>query len=207
MEQFDVTGPFDFAEQIQPLEELRTIALDTRPDLKAAVQAVDKAKTDHQLAVANGSTDPTFSAWYSHNPSFANPFANDTVGGSVSIPLRIFDRNQGEKLRTQLDIGRNERLRDANAAQVFSDVDSAYATLISNLTLLRPYKTIYLEQAVSVRDTISFRLSARRRVAAGFSECAAGLPQHSTELSEPGWFVSDRRQSIESGGGPRGDSQ
>ena len=48
------------------------------------------------------------------------------MGGSISIPLRIFDRNQGEKARTQIDIGRNERLRDAAQAQVFNDVDSAY---------------------------------------------------------------------------------
>ena len=156
VEQFDVTGAFDFSEEIQPLDQFRTVALATRPDLRAAMQSVELAKLNHQLAQANGSTDPTFSAWYSHNPSFANPFANNTVGGSVSIPLRINDRNQGEKLRTQLDIGRNERLREANEAQVFSDVDSAYATLESNLTLLRPYKTMYLQQALSVRDTITF---------------------------------------------------
>jgi cobalt-zinc-cadmium efflux system outer membrane protein len=70
--------------------------------------------------------------------------------------LRIFDRNQGEKLRTQIDITRNERLRDATEAQVLSDVDSGYATLESNLTLLRPYKAKYLQMSVRVRDTITF---------------------------------------------------
>ena len=78
------------------------------------------------------------------------------VGFSVSIPLRIFDRNQGEKLRTQLDITRNERLRDAAEAQVFSDVDSGYATLDSTVKLLAPYKAKYLQQSVRVRDTILF---------------------------------------------------
>jgi outer membrane protein, heavy metal efflux system len=156
VEQFDVTGPFDFSERMTPLEEFRTAALANRPDLKAAIEAVDKARTDHQLAVANGSTDPTFSAWYSHNSSFANPFANETVGGSVSIPLRIFDRNQGEKARTQIDIARNERLREAAEAQVFSDVDSAYTNLGANVELLRLYKTDYLQRAVKVRETVSF---------------------------------------------------
>jgi cobalt-zinc-cadmium efflux system outer membrane protein len=156
IEQFDVTGPFDFTEQIMPNAEFRRIALETRPDLKSAVQAIDKAKTDHQLAFANGSTDPTFSAWFTHNPSFNNPFDNNTIGASVSIPLRIFDHNQGEKLRTELEIGRSEKLRDANYAQVFSDVDSAYATLMSNLTLLRSYKAQHLQRAVRVRDTVSF---------------------------------------------------
>jgi len=153
---FDVTGPFDFSRQITPLDEVRQTALDNRPDLKAAVQSTDKAKTDHRLAVANGSTDPTFSAWYTYNPSFNNPFAHQTVGASVSIPLRIFDRNQGEKLRTQLDIDRNEKLMEATRAQVFADVDSAYATVDSTLILLQPYKDKYLQQASRVRDTIAF---------------------------------------------------
>lgn len=156
VEQFDVTGPFDFSKQIPPLDDLRQTALNTRPDLRAALQSIDKAKTDHQLAVANGSTDPTFGIWWTHNPSFNNPFAHETLGASVSIPLRIFDRNQGEKLRTQLDIGRNERLTDAARAQVFSDVDSAHATVTSTVVLLQPYKDRYLQQASRVRETIAF---------------------------------------------------
>jgi outer membrane protein, heavy metal efflux system len=156
IEQFDITGPFDFSDQLMPRDEFRKIAFDTRPDLKAAVEAIDKAQTDHQLAIANGSTDPTFGAWYTHNSSNNNPFGINTLGVSVSIPLRIFDRNQGEKLRTQLDITRNERLRDAAEATVLSDVDSSYATLESDLILLRPYKAKYLQQSVRVRDTIFF---------------------------------------------------
>src|SRR5216683_3120295 len=154
--QFDVTGPFDFSTQIMPLEEVRQAALDSRPDLRAAMQAVDKAQTDHRLAVANGSTDPTLSAWYTHNSSNNNPFGINTVGASVGIPLRIFDRNQGEKLRTQLDIDRSAKLAEATKAQVFSDVDSAYATVTSTVTLLQPYKDRYLEMASRVRDTIAF---------------------------------------------------
>lgn len=151
VEQFDVTGPFDFSNQIRSIDELRRSALDNRPDLKAAMEAVDKAQTDHRLAIANGSVDPTFGADFARNPPIPVYF-----GVSVTIPLRIFDRNQGEKLRTQEDITRNERLREAATAQVFSDVDSAYATIESNLTLLRPYKETYLKEAVEVRDTVSF---------------------------------------------------
>lgn len=156
IEQFDVTGDYDFADQLQPREDFRKMALDTRPDLKSAMEAVDKAQTDHKLAVSNGSTDPTLSAWYTHNASTNNPDAINTLGVSLSIPLRVFDRNQGEKLRTQIDVSRTERLRDAAEAQVLSDVDSGYATLNSTLTLLRPYKAKYLQQSVRVRDTVFF---------------------------------------------------
>jgi cobalt-zinc-cadmium efflux system outer membrane protein len=156
IEQFDVTGRYDFSEQLQPLPEFRTMALASRPDLKVASENVDLAKITHDLAVSNGSTDPTYSIWWSNNPSFANPYANETIGGSISIPLRIFDRNQGEKARTQIDIGRNERMFDAAQAQVFNDVDSAYWTLVSAVNLLRPYKARYLKLATDTRDRVSF---------------------------------------------------
>ena len=151
VEQFEVVGVFDFDDQIDALDAFRQMALDSRPDLKAAAQAVDKAQTDYKLAEANGSTDPTFSFDVGRNPPIDAYFGVD-----VSIPLRIFDRNQGNKLHTKLDITRNERLKDAAEAQVFNDVDSAYATLNSNLILLRPYRQKYLAQALRVRDTIFF---------------------------------------------------
>ncbi len=152
IEQFDVTGAFDFSEPAVGLDELRRLAMEVRPDLKQAVESVSKARTDYSLAVANGSTDPTFGIIGSHQP----PPLNTYVGLSVNIPLRIFDKNQGEKARTRIDITRNERLRDAAELSVTRDVDSAYATLQSTLQLLRPYKSKYLGEAVEIRSTVSF---------------------------------------------------
>jgi outer membrane protein, heavy metal efflux system len=149
VDRFDVTGPYDFPDRTDTLEDYRQAARDNRPDLRAAVQSIAKAETDHRLAVANGSADPTFSVDFARNPPIPV-----YMGVSVSIPLRIFDRNQGEKARTRLDIGRNQRLRDATEAQVFNDVDSAYAAIQSNLILLKTYKAHYLEQAMRARDLV-----------------------------------------------------
>jgi cobalt-zinc-cadmium efflux system outer membrane protein len=151
VDQFDVDGRFDFSATLGPLDDYRHFALETRPDLKAAMRAIDKSETDHKLAIANGSTDPTFGADVGKNPPL-----DHYIGFSVSVPLRIFDRNQGEKLRTQIDIERQQRLADAARAQVFSDVDSAYTALTSTVSLLQPYKDTYLNMAVQVRDTMSF---------------------------------------------------
>ncbi len=158
VEQFDVTGQFDFSEDLKPLESFRQIALDMRPDLQAALQAVQQSQTNHKLAVANGSADPTFGAWYTWNSAVnnSNPIGLQTLGGSVSIPLRIFDRNQGEKQRTQIDIGRNQQLTEATRAQVFSDVVSAYTQVESSIALLKPYKAKYKDQATRVRDTVTY---------------------------------------------------
>jgi cobalt-zinc-cadmium efflux system outer membrane protein len=156
VEQFDVNGPFDFSDDLKPLEEFRQTALNERADLRAALQSLEQAGTNHKLAEANGSTDPTFSAWYTWNPSFQNPYDQQALGLSVSIPLRIFDKNQGEKKRTQIDIGRNQQLTESSRAQVFSDVDSAYAQVESDITLLKPYKAKYNDQAKRVRDTMTY---------------------------------------------------
>jgi cobalt-zinc-cadmium efflux system outer membrane protein len=156
VEQFDVTGPFDFSDSLKPLEDFRQIALDARPDLRAALESVQQAQTNHKLAIADGSADPTFSGWYTWNASNNNANATQTLGASVNIPLRIFDRNQGEKQRTLIDIDRNKQLTESARAQVFSDVDSAYAQVESNITLLKPYKAKYKDQALRVRDTVTY---------------------------------------------------
>jgi len=156
VDSFDVDGTFDFSEEILSLDDYRKDALDNRPDLKAAALTVQQAETNYKLAEANGSVDPTIGVWFTHNGSFNNPDALNTVGASVSIPLRIFDRNQGEKLRTTIDVNRSEKLRQGTETQVYADVDGAYASVAANVALLKPYKQKYLAQAVRVRDTVQF---------------------------------------------------
>ena len=151
VDQFDITGTFDFTELLLQADDIHRMALISRPDLQAAAQAIVKAEADHRLAVANGSSDPTFSVDAGRNPPIPV-----YIGGSVSFPLRIFDRNQGEKARTQIEIQRTEKLQEGALTQVYADVDSALSTLNGNLTLLRSYKTRYLDTAARVRDTISF---------------------------------------------------
>jgi cobalt-zinc-cadmium efflux system outer membrane protein len=124
--------------------------------LRAALQIIEQSKAAHKLAVSNGSTDPTFAGWWTHNPSFNNPNDVNTLGLSFNIPLRVFDRNQGEKKRTLIDIDKSTQASESTRAQVFGDVDSAYAQVESNITLLKPYKDKYLQQSTRVRDTITF---------------------------------------------------
>ena len=156
VDQFDVSGPFDLGPELQPLGDYHQIALDNRPDLRAAIQTIEQSQTNHKLAVSNGSTDPTFGAWYTYNASTNNPNGNQTLGLSVSIPLRIFDKNQGEKKRTLIDIDRSTQAAEAAKAQVFSDVDDAFELVRSNIALIKPYKAQYLDQSVYVRDTVTF---------------------------------------------------
>jgi cobalt-zinc-cadmium efflux system outer membrane protein len=154
VDSFDVQGTFDFAPELKPLDDFRQAALDGRPDLRAALQAIEESKAAHKLAWANGSTDPTLSGWWTYNGSYNNPNAENSLGLSVTVPLRIFDRNQGEKKRTQIDIDKSTQTSESTRAAIFGDVDSAYAQVESDITLLKPYK--YVQQSTRVRDTVTY---------------------------------------------------
>ncbi len=135
VDQFDLFGLCDFTQQLPALDDVRKLALDIRPGLKAAMEAVGKAKTDHKLAIADGSTDPTVGVDAGRNPPIDLYF-----GVWVNLPLRVFDRTPGEKRRTELAVDRNQRLLEASELQVFSDVDSAYTAVDDPLALPRPYR-------------------------------------------------------------------
>ena len=156
VDQFDVTGTFDLGPDLQPLGDYHQLALDNRPDLRAAIQTIEHSQTNHKLAWANGSTDPTFGTWYTYNSSNNNVNGIQTLGVSVNIPLRIFDKNQGEKKRTLIDIDKSQDAAEAAKAQVFSDVDDAYELVRGNIALIKPYKAQYLDQSVYVRDTVTY---------------------------------------------------
>jgi hypothetical protein len=81
------------------------------------------------------------------------PVYSVVIRGVEQEPIR---KKLAEVLNRRFSLGGTSLALDANEAQVYSDVDSAYATLNGNLTLLRSFKAQYLQQAVRVRDTISF---------------------------------------------------
>lgn len=153
VDEFDVAGPYDFNENLPPVDQLRQTALTTRPDLEAALQTIEQSRTNHKLAVANGSTDPTFTADAGRN---TDPLTDPYVGFGVTVPLRIFDRNQGEKKRTLIDIDRSQQASRETRAQVLSDVNSAYEQVRSAIALLKPYRERYRDEASQVRDTVTY---------------------------------------------------
>ena len=156
VDSFDVQGSFDFSPDLKQLEDFRQTALDNRPDLRASLQTIEESKAAHKLAWANGSTDPTLAGWWTYDGSYNNPNAVNSLGLSVTVPLRFFDRNQGEKKRTQIDIDKSTQTSESTRAAIFSDVDSAYAQVESDITLLKPYKDKYVQQSTRVRDTVTY---------------------------------------------------
>jgi cobalt-zinc-cadmium efflux system outer membrane protein len=150
VDSFDVTGEFAFKETILIPQELHHTALDARPDLRSAAIAIQKAHVDNRLAWANGSADPIWGLEYQRTQP------DNTMGVTFQIPLRMFDRNQGEKQRTGLEIQRTEKVREGIVTTVFRDIDSSYSTVDSTRSILRSYRDRYLPQADRIRETVSF---------------------------------------------------
>ena len=143
---YDVVGEFEYRPLVVTLEELQARALQNRPDLRAAVLGVTAANSQYTLAKANGKQDPTLSANYSH----VNGLSAATW--SFSIPLAIFDRNQGNIAQTRVAIRQAEEQQKAANGQVLTDVKDAYEGLQEGARIAQLFRSSYLDVAQSSRD-------------------------------------------------------
>ena len=147
---FDVTGevvPPPFSATMDDLEQK---ALAARPDLKAAQAAVAVADAQVRLAYANGTTDPTLEGEYDRSGTY------NSAGFSMNIPLRIFDRNQGNKETAKYTAQSSRLTVVATHNQVISDVDQAYSGYINSKLLSDRYNGHYLDEAKDVLDIARF---------------------------------------------------
>jgi cobalt-zinc-cadmium efflux system outer membrane protein len=143
---YDVAGEFEYRPLVVSLEELQTKALQNRPDLRAAVLGVTAANSQYSLAKANGKQDPTISANYSHAAGVS------AVTWSFSIPLAIFDRNQGNIAQTRIAIRQAEEQQKGANGQVLTDVKDAYEGLQEAAQIAQLLKSTYVDMAEKSRD-------------------------------------------------------
>jgi len=113
-------------------------------------QSLSAAEANSKLAVAGGTTDPTLSTEYDRNG------IDNSFGVSLAIPLRIFDRNQGEKERTRYEVDSSRTAVTAVRNQVVSDVDLAWMALETAQRMAQRYNGHYIDEAGHVRDNLQF---------------------------------------------------
>jgi cobalt-zinc-cadmium efflux system outer membrane protein len=143
---YDVAGPFDYQPVKANLEDLQMKALQNRPDLRAAQQGVTAANSQYELQKAIGKQDVTVTANYSHvNAINAATFF-------ASVPLPIFNRNQGEIARTRYAITQAQEQEKAADEQVLTDVRDAYEAMRENDQVVGLYRSGYLDVAQQDRD-------------------------------------------------------
>ena len=143
---YDVAGPFEYQPVKGNLEDLQLKALQNRPDLRAAQQGVTAANSQLTLQKAIGKQDVTVQGNYSH----VNGINAATIYGS--IPLPIFNRNQGEIAKARFAITQAQELEKATNGQALTDVYDAYQGLRTNDEVVLLYISKYLDAATRSRD-------------------------------------------------------
>ena len=148
--QVRIVGELAPRDDLPEVDLLRRRALDARPDLKAAEAALVRARADRELARAN--------AWWDVTPQVEyQRIGNDnTFGLGISVPIRVFDRNQGEIARTTAEIERARATHEATVRRVLAEVDTALSQVTSARDKLRLLRDVYLPKAKYARDTVEF---------------------------------------------------
>jgi outer membrane protein, heavy metal efflux system len=154
---YDVQGELEYQPIHTGVDDLKSLALRTRADVRAAQLGVTAAQSQESLAEANARRDVTASMNYTHVAALSSI----AIFGSIQIP--IFDRNQGEIERTKYAITQFQELNVATAEQALSDVVSAYAALHTNDQIIQIYRGGFLNDSKSSRDISEY---AYRRGAA-----------------------------------------
>jgi len=147
---FDAAGSLELRQSSYTQSELYRRALDTRPDIRAAEAARNKAQADINLAKAN--------AWWDVTPQveYQRIGPDNTIGFGFGLPLRIFDRNQGEIARTRADALRVDAVRDAVVIRALSEVDTALAAVDTERGKVEVLRDTYLPKAKQARETVEF---------------------------------------------------
>jgi outer membrane protein, heavy metal efflux system len=172
-QEFDIQGELRAVPLDKSLSELQQLAVANRPDLKSAETGRQKAFADLRLAKANRWPDPTIGTSFLHTgneisgPSWFQPFypkggVSNAMGLGVSIPIPLFNRNQGEVARAKSEQARADFLAQAARNQALQDVETAYASFESSRERVRLYEQTYLSRAKESLDIeeFSFRKGA-----------------------------------------------
>ncbi len=172
---FDVAGEMQFQPINAGLDDLQARALKTRPDLLAAQQGIRAAQSQIALAKANGKVDLTAGLSYTHI------IGQNTLSTNFSIPLPIFDRNQGEIARTRFALTQAQEQAAAASDTVMTDIRNAYEAAMSDQQVVQLYVSGYLNQAQQSRDISEY--SYRKGVASLLDFLDAERSYRATQLA------------------------
>lgn len=153
-DQLDVEGdlPRDFVRR--PLPQLQELALQNRPDYLALQRSQARSQADIRLQEAMGKLDYTVGMEYRRQQGLAG--RGNSVGLFFSIPLPIFDTNEGEVQRAKME---TEQLRTrvlALQVQIRQQLDSAWERYQAAEKLLDQIEANMLAQARQVLETMEY---------------------------------------------------
>ena len=143
---FDITNEIVPPALAQSEDQLVALALAGRPDYAAARAGVLAADANYRLSVANGTADPTLEVEYDRTGT------ENSGGASIQIPLRIFDKNQGNKATAHFQADASRFSETAARNLVVSDVAVAFIGYTQAKRVADRFTQHYLDES---RDVLS----------------------------------------------------
>jgi cobalt-zinc-cadmium efflux system outer membrane protein len=151
---FDVTGDLRREAILDGPEEIRAQALARRPDYLLAKQTQAASQADLRLQIANGKIDYSVGTEFTHQRAWG--VSGSSLGLYVSMPLPVFNRNQGEIARAQREIGHGAATAAALEASIGGEVEKAYRQYSVFRQLTASIESDLLAKSKSVRDTTEY---------------------------------------------------
>ena len=150
----EVTGDLRRDAVAAPLEEITRQALVRRPDYLGNQQSQARSRVDLRLQLANGKVDYNIGTEFTRQSAWG--VSGNSVGVYFSVPLRVFNRNQGEIARAQREIALAGARSSALETSIETEVNKAYRQLTVSRQLLAGVENDILARARSVRDTTEY---------------------------------------------------
>ncbi|MEO8659314.1 MAG: TolC family protein [Bryobacteraceae bacterium] len=149
----DVAGPIREDKQLILLDEIRTQALANRPDLLALRRNRERSEADIRLQKATGKIDYTVGVAYQHQYTYSN---GRLFGAYLSIPLPVYDRNQGEVARAEAEHKQADLRIQAQERAIATEAENAYRQWETSRSLVENIERDMLQQARSVREITEY---------------------------------------------------
>lgn len=151
---FEVAGDLRRDSPPQLQDEIARLAIERRPDFLAYQQSQVRSQADLRLQIANGKVDFSVGTEYTYQRAYG--VGGSSIGLYFSAPLPVFNRNQGEILRAQREIGQSAVRIEALRLSISSEVEKAFRQYMVARQLLSNVETGILTKARSVRDITEY---------------------------------------------------
>ena len=140
---------------VPAIDSLIKVALQNRPDAKLAKTALEYQNNNLIYQKSLAKPDVTIGSEYDQRSSY-NP---NYIGLSISVPLNIFNKNQGNIKAAQINIKQQQSLSDLQYSKIESDVNTAatkfyYLQQVNNLDQLdfsRKYDELFQNMVKSYK--------------------------------------------------------
>ena len=153
-EAIDVAGELRRDAAAVDHDAVKARALEQRPDLRAARSDQARSTADLRLQLANAKIDYTISGEY--HREHGGGLDGNAYGVFFSAPLPIFNRNQGEVARADVQRTQLEAKTRALESDVVADLDAAFAEYTSARQIVERIERDMLAQARDVRSTMEY---------------------------------------------------